>query len=100
MAGFTYGLDVQVNPQRVRVGQEIAAAATLTGATEPVLYVDMRLAGTGYTMKMRPMGPGKFGFKLKVPPIVPTGCYTIEFYAVNRRAQKGPIVSVPITVTV
>lgn len=99
MADFTYCLDVRVSPRQVRVGERIAAAVTLTGATEPVLYVNMRLAGTGYSMKMRPGGPGQYGYRLRVPSIVPPGTYTIEFYGVGKNGRTGPVTPVSITVT-
>jgi hypothetical protein len=83
----------------VRVGELIAAAVTLTGATEPVLYVDMRLAGTGYSMKMRSTGPGQYSYRLRVPPIVPPGTYTIEFYGVGKSRRTGPVTPVSVTVT-
>lgn len=90
-------LRVRVEPLRVRTGRRISAEAEVTGGG-PAACVVMRLAGTPYAMRMRPLGPGRYGYSLRVPPVVPPGRYAVEFRAAGAGGREGPAVTVWVTV--
>lgn len=89
-------LDVEVTPRQVRIGQTISAKATVSGPGAPQ-YVEMRLSGTRYAMRMNPDGPGRFSYRLRVPSLVPPGTYTIDFRAFGRDGTSEPV---PVTIAV
>jgi len=93
-----FPMTVEVTPLHVRTGQQISADVRL-GSDVGIAYVNMELAGTGYTLKMHPVGGGRYRYSIKLPRIVPPGNYTIRFYWVTHRGERGPATAVTVVVT-